>query len=151
MPLADWQFSYQGLVMGDQTNYVTLRLLGLDDLPDIESADLDPVRDGLVRGTDYARGRIIVAELKLIGSSAVAFKTLVADLRAATAHRADDEPAFNFKDSELEERIVYCRPRRRSLPKDFKYMAARTGIATIEWHATDYRIFSATEISSVLV
>jgi len=151
MALADWQISYGGLVMGEGTSYDIEEIRGLDDLPDVDSADLDPVRDGQIPGTDYARGRTIVATIRPAGASAADYATLVAALRAATAISPDALPPLNVKRAGESERIVYCRPRRRSLPTTMTSSVSWHEQAVIEWHAADPNIYDAAVTSTVLV
>jgi hypothetical protein len=142
---ADWQLSYNGLVVGTSTDYDVVAVDGLDGLPELRTSDtVRPSDHGMFAGRDLAAGRTIELTLEIYGATDGAFRTNVDALGVATLLR-DDELALAFKlPGFTDDRQVFCRPRRRSLPLDLNY-SSRLAPAIVQFFATDPRIYAATE------
>lgn len=138
----DWQLEYNGVLLGDDTPFLVAQITGLLDLPFITSADKMMLRrNGLRAGDDFTGGRSIVLTLEIASTDTVTFSDAVDLLTAATAPTGPPLPlVFQLPGvAGGAKRVVYCRPRKRSLPvgRDFYY---ELPIATIELFSVDPRI-----------
>lgn len=77
--------------------------------------------------------------LEIFDSTPAAYRALVDSVIAATIVQPVELPLYLYGST----RLVNCRARRRSIPYDAEYLR-RAGEATIEFVATDPRIYDAT-------
>jgi hypothetical protein len=149
--VADWQMEYGGVLFGDTTSYSIARIEGLLDTPELRSADRQRLRrHGLIPGDDFLNGRTITVALEVFGDSDATFATAVASLQGALIP-CEDEAALYFQVPGVaggEKRLLYCRPRKLSLPVDLDFFY-RLPIAMVQFFATDPLIYDGTEDSEV--
>lgn len=140
----DFQYEFNGLLIGSGTTVDVVEATGLDDLPDVASADF--ARDaahGSDAGTDLARDRVVTIAGEI-------FEATEADMAAALSSFRD---AFTITSSVAElawqhpgedPRVIFARCRRRSIPTN---LARSLGapVWTVQLVATDPLIYSATE------
>lgn len=142
-----WQIAWKGLTMGDGTPYVVQSVTGLHDTPGVRTSDMDRARrHGAFPGSDYTESRVVVAEILVDGRhpneavwSAFSLAHVVGD---------EVETPLSFRVPGVAggiEVVVFAKCRRLNLPTDRDY-AAGIGTATVQWTATDPRIYSADEV-----
>lgn len=139
--------SFNGLAFGPTTKVHVSGHQGLADLPEMRQSDvLRGNRDGSYRGLDLAGQRAILLDLTIIGDDHADFLTQYAAVEAATVPQPNQElPLYLFGSSKL----VYCRPRHRSLPAETDHYQ-RTGVCSLEFVASDPRIYDATLSTSTV-
>jgi hypothetical protein len=144
---ADWQLEYAGKALGDGSPFLVAKIDGLLDLPAVTTADKGRLRrHGLIPGDDFTGGRSVVITFEVFGDTVAEFTDAVADLAALTTP-GKDEQALVFKIPGVAgggHRLIYCRPRKRSLPIGREYYY-RLPLAQVEFVATDPRIYSLFE------
>jgi hypothetical protein len=138
--LEDFQWEYNGLVMGAGTPFGVLGVEGLD-LAEIRSGDVNWPRDhGQAMGLDLYGGRDIIFDLwmKTDGTSLQAAQL---ELAAATVVGPNEEFPLWIQLPTLPILCVMCRPRKRKMKVDSDYAAAQVGKPELSLHATDPRIY----------
>ena len=149
MPVTDWQFQYGTLLMGPSTNIGIVGVSGLDDLPSFRTSDTDRPQDhGMYAGKDYLSGRVVELDLRITAASDAAFRSTIQALNDATVIAAAEGILTFQLPGMASNRILFVRPRKRSLPQDWDYAAARKGNGALQFFATDPRIYDATQSSS---
>lgn len=135
-----WAGSFNGLAFGPGSNYPVASLDGFLDLPPVRVLDVAKAQDqGSFLGPIFAAERTILLQLWLQGSNAVGgFDALVSALQAAISLGQAELPLYLDGST----RLVNCRVTRRKIPLDPKYLAM-AAVATIEFQATDPRIYDA--------
>lgn len=134
--------SYNGLSFGPTQKVHVGGHVGLADLPELRTTDIARGgEDGAFQGLDLMGERVVTLDLHLIGDDHSDFLTQFATLEAATVPRQSGElPLYLFGST----KVVYVRPRRRALPTETDHLQ-RTGTATVEFVASDPRIYDATQ------
>ena len=105
------------------------------------SRAIDTPKDGdhgSFQNRDYLGERTITMALEIFADTAQLYRNLVDSVIAATIVQPVELPLFLYNST----RLIYCRPRRRSIPYDAENLR-RSGEATIEFVATDPRIYDA--------
>lgn len=149
-PAEAWQLTYGGVALGSGTAYEVMNISGLGDLPDLRTSDAArPGTHGLYTGTDLLAGRTIVLELAIATSGEADLAAKVAALRAITAPQDTPLP-LRYAIPGEPDKIVWVKPRRRSLPYDWEYVVG-TPRATIQFEAPDPRLYAAAETSVTAV
>lgn len=137
----DWQYEFNGLLIGPGTSYAVESVEGLGEL-EIRAEVLDRVEDhGSFAFAKYVDSRTVQLRGLIVNASATDIRTLVNDLK--TAFLPQDEPvAFRWKEANDGIKRVYCKPMRRRLP--FGDALYRAGVAefVIQMVAEDPRIYS---------
>jgi len=143
----DRQIEWRGLLLGAGTHVRVTSLTGWLDLP--EQRGGDPVltgRHGTYPGQRLTAGRTITAETSIL-AALDEFPTVVDSLRRATAPDEDpvEEPLVIRVRGESW--MTWARCNRRSIPTDREFAIGYTR-ASLQWQATDPRLYSATEQSA---
>ncbi len=140
-PLTNFSFagSFNGLAFGPGSNFDVVGLDGLLDLPATRVLDVVKAQDqGAFLGPIFAAERQVILQLWVQGNSTISWDALVAQLQAAAPISQVESPLYYDGST----RLVNCRVTRRRIPFDVNYQG-RAGIATIEFMATDPRIYDA--------
>jgi hypothetical protein len=138
---SDWQCELNGLLMGEGTPYGLVSLEGLDDLPEIRTADEARAGDhGSHRGNDLAGVRIVTVELDIVATTSTTFDVAVNALQAASVLQSA-ETTFAFQRRGKVKQQVGARPRRRRIPNDLAFQMG-FGRATLQLDASDPRIYA---------
>ena len=148
----DWQMEYAGLLLGDGTAFEIAKVDGLADQPDLRTSDQTRLRrHGMLPGDDFLGGRSIVVDLEVFGSSDADFQGNVNTLKAALAPGGPEQTlsflipgvtAAGFP------KQVTVRPRKLAVPVEERWFY-RMPIATVEWFATDPRLYDVFQQSVV--
>ncbi|WNI15579.1 phage distal tail protein [Actinacidiphila sp. ITFR-21] len=121
------------LLIGPGTGYHVQALSGVDDLPDVRSADTAKSdAHGDYTGPDYVGPRVVQLSLNLMADTPDELRQMILDLRRAT--QPGRAPAdFQLLDWGIS---VSGKVRKRSIPYDAEYLW-RSGTAAIEWYCAD--------------
>lgn len=146
---SDYTVSFGGITIGNGTAIPLMNATGFEDLPDVRTDDVDlGYAWGETPGTDYSAGRDIVLDFLILDSGSGDFFTTVEAVKAASI--IGSETTMTFQLPGRVSRSISCRPRRRSIPVTPDYQF-RYGLASIEFHATDPRIYDAAASNSLPV
>lgn len=146
--LAPWQMSYNGLTFGASTEIALTKIDGLRGLPEIRSNDsARPRADGMLAGLDFAGVRTITLTLTVVGQSAIDLETQLSALDAAFTHQVLTPLPLQYAYGDGANKVVYCRPRKRTEPLTFNYQAAYYAEVTIELATIDPRIYAVSTSS----
>lgn len=148
MPLANYQFSYNGYTFGDLQDWNILPdgVEGLD-MPDVDGHDQSRFDNhGVVPGRDLVTGRTITINLDTAATTEAIMQARLAALRTATAPRRhpDQELPLTFKLPGEAEMRSLCRPRRRNIVIDRSYTMLNPS-AVLQFFASDPRLYAETE------
>jgi Phage tail protein len=144
--LSVFQLSYQGLTIGDGTDFEIKTLDGLESLPDIVNPDVKVDRDqGLYAGTYTAGGRLIAIEYEVHAGTDAAFRADLDALGAALAPIALTEQPLAFLLPGMVQlgRQSYVRPLTRACVVDIDY-THRIARGVMHLFATDPRLYDVT-------
>lgn len=147
--MAEWEFAYNGLTFGGAQDWRIAELEGWDDMPTIRTHDeVRPGHHGLIPGLDLAGGRSVPMTLraKFVDTSAAA--SAVDDLRTAFAPQAAELPLIGQIVGEPVKQL-WCRPRRLSLPTDFRRNIGYL-FCDVEFFATDARRYGQNQQTSTV-
>ncbi len=153
MVLANYQYSYRGVIMGDGTNYDVISMEGLHDMI-IRDTDRDNPRDhGLIPGQHSATFKLIRANISVRGTagSTAHEDDIIALMNAMSPDRFESpdetQDQFNFKFPGEDEKFFFARPIRRRRPRRVK---TEFGLAqaSIELKQYDPRTYSTTQDNS---
>jgi len=140
------QIEWNGLLFGGPTAdyHFGGDVEGLADIPDVERGDQPRARaHGLVRGPIVSRERYITVQLRFIGVAYLAEK--IAALNAATTLANSESPlVWDFGDGARRSNVRIIR---RSIPTVPMDMIQGVADATLQFVATDPRIYGNTEQS----
>ena len=149
--MADRQITYQGLTIGENTDYGITSIDGLST-PSVRSADrVVSLRNGLHPGDDYYEGRFITLSTFIAERTPATMNTKRTALMAAFAGGHAETPLV-FQVPGVAgggERRVYVRPRRAKFRADVEYGAGMSS-DVFQLFATDPRIYDNTETVRVL-
>ncbi len=149
MPATLLTLAFNGLTMGDSTNYDIVQVEGLDSIPAINQNDADKGRDwGQFMGAYFAGGREVIVDLEIsapAGTSDVTFRATVDAFEAAmqTYPLTELPLAFSLPGLAQTTRQVNVRVLSRKLVIDYPYMQ-HLATATLQFWATDPRIYDTT-------
>lgn len=150
LPAVGGQFNlaFNGLTMGDGTNYDVIQVEGLDSLPAINQNDADRMRDwGQFMGAYFSTGREVIVDLEIsvpAGSSDATFRATVDAFEAAmqTYSLRELPLAFSLPGLAQPTRQSNVRVLSRKLVIDYPYMR-HLATATMLFWATDPRIYDS--------
>lgn len=149
----DWQMEYAGLLIGDPGAYSIAKIDGLASMPDLRTSDRTRLRrHGMLPGDDFLAGRSVIADVEIDGADDPAFAAAVAALKAALAP-GSPEQALTFQIPGVAGggvRRLNARPRKLALPVDLDRFFHRLPVASVEWFATDPRIYDDAEQSEAV-
>ncbi len=144
----DWQIELPttdgtGYLIGDDEPVGVLRIEGLEDLPEVRSADLPrPRAHGSFVMPAYATERILTVAVELASRDGLTLRQVVDDLAAATTIRQFEAPIV-FQLPDMGKRRLLGRVIRRTLPVDLPFLYGLASGA-IQIAASDPRIFDNT-------
>ena len=146
--LENFQCEYNELVFGAGTAWGILLIEGLD-LAEIRSGDVNLPRDhGQLLGLDLYGGRDIIFDL-WVKTDGISLQHAQLALAAATNVRPDEELPLWFQLPNMPLLCIMCRPRKRPWKVDVDYAAGKIGKPELALHATDPRIYTASEITEL--
>jgi hypothetical protein len=132
------------LLFGPGSQYAVTGVVGLDDLPDIRTDDIErPGQHGDYTGPDWTGPRTVQLKLGLRGESPDDLRALSLALRAATQPQAEPAP-LQFLDQDV---LVWAKVRKRSIPYDAEFLWS-IGDAALELYCADPYLYGLTEKSA---
>lgn len=140
----DYQYEYNGLLMGSGTPWVVTGIEGLWSMPEIASDDEDnPSGHGQYPGEDFMRGRSQVLSVTGSFDSGLLAEQGLAAIAKAFKPRTDpaDEIPFVWQRPGQVKKCVFCRPRKREFTTDYD-MAHGMCDGSVMVYATDPNIYS---------
>lgn len=143
MALADYQFSYNGLVFGQGTNYYVDHHEGIEGFTARVSDSDQPRNDGGIRGLDYVAPKVIAFTLALGETSDTSYETRWAALRAAFMPSRSTDLPLVFKRPGVAERQINCRPIQLTRVEEFLSFD-QVGHPPLVLRAADPRIYATT-------
>ena len=138
-----WSMQWDGLTLGGNSAYQLIEVGGVHNSPDVRTSDADRSRaSGQWAGTDLLSGRAITATVEVVASDE---PTVGAFTAAMTVASGPERPlTLQFPGVAGGAPVtVGARVRRFSLPLNRRYLFGH-GTASIEWWATDPRIYALT-------
>jgi Phage tail protein len=145
----DGQVEWRGTLLGTGSPYRMTRLEGWLDLAEVRGENHDrPGRHGMFAGSRVLGTRIITLSYLVKGVPHEQFGAVVNTLRAITAPTEEptEEPLVIRLDGESWQ--VHARCLRRTIDVQRYYSIGHT-TGTIQWEATDPRLYSAIEQTAV--
>lgn len=140
MSLTDYQFQYNGLLMGDNTSYDVVAVRGLEGMPKVRTSNiLRPLDHGAFPGNDYLPTRVIEIDVVVEGATDAIFAANMDALGMACATQPVELP-LTFQLPGRGNRLVNCRPAASDVPVDMNHKY-RIPMKTIQFEATDPRIY----------
>lgn len=137
---ADGQMQYGALLMGTGTPYRLAGLVGWDDLPPLDLADVPrPAADGAWSGSIFAAERTIETDLNIVTDPST-YPAVLAALRAATAPSGGEQPLVIRMGGQMLQAGVRCTGRVAGVDG---YALGIERVA-LKWTASDPRRYSAT-------
>lgn len=137
---ADGQLQFGSLLMGPGTPYRLSGLIGWDDLPPLDLADVPrPGSDGAWPGNLFAAERIIETDLTIV-SDPTTYPAVIAALRAATAPAGPERPLVIRWGGQMLQAGVRCTGR---VVTGDGYALGLDKVA-LKWTASDPRRYSTT-------
>jgi hypothetical protein len=140
--VANYQYEFNSLLIGSQTDYIVTAIEGLLSLPDVRSHDLDRQdRHGAIGGRDLLSGRKVIFDLSVIANSQGTIESNLRQLSRAFRPSSVDIPLVWQRPAGGPKRRLNCRPRRREFTAgyDVAHMLAE---GAVELFAADPRIYS---------
>lgn len=141
--LSAHQYWFNGLTMGEGTQYEVIQIKGLDELPDIIQTDLKIDRDwGDYMGPYFSKGRDISLQLEVHDTTDSAFRSDLDALGLATAPQPLQESIFSYLQPGFPQlgRQVWARSHHRAQPIDINYVFRKARVE-VSLYATDPRIY----------
>ena len=146
--LTDYQWSYNGTLLGASTPLGVLNVTGLVDLAQIRSGDPNqPRAHGQFVGLDLYGGRDITFSIFAKTNGTSLQSTLNAFASATVCGLATEQPLW-FQLPNMPLLCIMCRPRKRSIPVDKNY-EVNIGYPVAQFHATDPNIYEAAQTATV--
>ncbi len=112
----------------------------------IRSSDINrPLDDGEFEGEDYLGGRDIILEFELWANTEAELATRWIEVLRLTRRRRNEQPLVARLPGWPDDLLVYCRPRRRTgLTVTLETALGYKGVGSVEFHATDPRVYGLT-------
>lgn len=139
----DGQYEFRGFLFGANTGIIVETMEGLLSSPVVEPTDQPKAGDGMTMGRDRIAGKSWTGTLRPTGSAGAGIEAVLMAMEDAF-QTTDTEYPFTFKRPGRVKRRIYCRCRRRDIPTSYD-LAHGLGLATVEFFATDPRIYSHAE------
>jgi phage-related protein len=153
--VANYQYVYQGVLLGSGTNYRTEKVEGLLSMPDLEVFDSDRNDDhGAYVGRSLLRPRIVQMDVAVLMETLATMTDMETALRtlstALNPLPGRTTAQLVFQRPGTGKRYVNARCTRRSFPSTYE---VPHGLArgAIEFKCADPRIYSLTETSVAIV
>jgi hypothetical protein len=140
--LANWQWEYNSVTLGNETPYAVLGVEGLGGLgAAIRSGDVPLPRDfGEAKGLDLYAGRDILFDLWM-HPSGLSLQAMQVQLGKATGVQPNEELPLWFQLPTLPIMCSMCRPRKREGKVDSDYASGGVWKPELALHATDSRLY----------
>lgn len=151
--LANWQYSFGGLVFGEGNAWAVQSADGLG-LPKLNSTDPQRPRDqGEFKGLDTMGGRDLTLTLSTQAASSLALHTLLAQLESVILPSSDGvtETPLWFKRPGVPQLATMVRVRNFGLKSENKLSYSHIAQPVIAFHATDPRFYGATQSADASV
>ena len=144
----DWQMEFNGLLIGDTTDFSIATIAGLAELPPVRSHDQVLLRtDGASPGDDFIGSRTLIVSLEIdLRNSATTFD----DFARAFVPGGTPQPMV-MQIPQIAGGIktrVYGRPRRRSAPINLEWLY-ELPVIIFEFDCADPRIYADAPVSHV--
>ena len=147
--LSNWEFWFNGLTFGAGQSVKVKQVVGLGDLPTIRSGDQARPRDhGELVGLDLMSGRDVTFDLEAESPAGVVESTLLT-LATSTLVGLTTEGPLWFQLPGLPLLAVMARARKRTVPWDVGFQIGNVGVVSVQFHATDPRVFTAPQAATV--
>lgn len=144
---ADWQVEYNGLLLGDGTEFDLVEIDGFLDLPEVRSSDRTLLlRDGVAPGRDNLGGRSVTLTVDVWPSDPSTLGAKIAAFQAAFSIQHDAESLLNLQIPAVAGgglRQFSCRTRRRSAPLDLNVVQGHCQFV-VQLDGADPAIYDAT-------
>ncbi|GAA0605584.1 hypothetical protein GCM10010174_22930 [Kutzneria viridogrisea] len=143
----DGQLEWRGVLLGTASPYRMTKLEGWLDLAEVRGQDTPRPTHGLLQGSQLMGKRVVTLTYLIKGVPVESFGAAVATLRAITApaERPLEEPLVIRLDGQSWQ--VNARCVRRSI-NVAKYYSLGYTTGSIQWQATDPRLYSTVESTS---
>lgn len=147
--LQPWQMSYQGLTFGYGTPLRIQKVTGLGSLATIAHKDVQRPRDhGEIIGLDVYAGRDITIDLDAYNDGTSLASTLQSLAAVSGVGLTTEQPLW-IQLPQMPLLAVMCRPRQRTIDMDFAYAAGLLAVPSLQFHATDPRVYTAASSATV--
>lgn len=144
LTLEDWQFSYNGLTFGVGTEVQLVTATGIRALPSVAHGDVQRPRDqGMLVGLDLNSARTVTLDLAVEGESAADLDAQITALETAFQTQSLTLLPLQYQLPGEGNRVIYCRPEKRSVPLNFNYSSAFYATMSVQLVAVDPRIYDA--------
>ena len=148
--LADWQFSFNGELIGASQPAGVLQVSGLGDLATVRSGDVPRPRDhGELIGLDVYGGRDIQISVAAFTDGISLQHTLLAIADAMPIGLVTEQPLWFQIPGYPAPLCSMVRPRKRATPWDFNFAAAAFAKPVAQFHSTDPRIYGPGQSATV--
>jgi phage-related protein len=148
--VANYQYEYNGLLMGSLTSYVVEGIEGLWDLPDIRTADQERLDwHGDNPGEDLIAPRRKVITIKAYADTQTQMETNLA-LLAKTFRQRNNQLPFVWQRPGQAKKFVNARPRRRQFPTSYE-MAHGLAAGSVELYCPDPTIYALANSTATVV
>lgn len=143
----NYQYEFNGILMGSNTAYTVEGLEGLWAMPELRTADIERNdAHGDIPGEDLMGPRTLEADIKVTADTQIAMETAMMAVAKAMRPRTD-EAEFVWQRPGQVKKFVKCRPRKRSFPSNFE-MARGLATGSVVLYAPDPVIYSLAERTS---
>ena len=143
--LSAWQLSFEGLTFGGISGNYQLAANGVQGLGlvGLNTGDAArPLASGEFPGYDAAGGRDIIVQLVVSGATPAAVDANILALAAVMQPQQTVEYPLFIKKGGSTTYAVMVRPRKFTYNADYQYVQTYFTIATIQFHATDWRVYA---------
>lgn len=139
----DYEIEFNGQQIGGASNISVVSFTPFEN-PEMRVSDFArPLDDGLFPGNDYYGGKSFILEME-VDSGWTGVRAALA------AFQTSDEMPIVFQLPTIGKLQINCRVRRRSsLPIDIGYVVGSSTTVSVEFFATDPRVYSLTKHTSV--
>lgn len=142
--VAERAYEYNGLTMGAGTSIGVVNVEGLYDA-DMRGSEVSRGLDhGSFINAPFAGSKRPIFEGQLHAEDVEDFAAMVSQMRLAT-NPQNVIRALNFRLPGETERLIYCLPKRRSIPVTIEYVQSNLAKWALEFVAGDPRVYSLVE------
>lgn len=135
--------SFNGLTFGPGGSVAVADSEGIDDMPELRTADQDVPGEGMIAGDDYPRRRVCTFSWLLIADTPALLPALRTVVQRACRPQVSSELPLLINNSNRELR---CRPRVLNIPRQHD-AAQRTAEAVVRFDASDPWWYDASDSS----
>ncbi|MQY07750.1 phage distal tail protein [Actinomadura macrotermitis] len=139
------QIEWNGLLMGDGTEYFVQSLTGWRETPGMDiGSENRPMVHGAWAGRVLSQERVVTAELTLSPADGDVGAAVTALERATMPSEDGLEYELAVADLDAEPKVAFGQVTRRSVPLTVGYGRRVTGVA-VQWNCSDPRLYGAVE------